>query len=82
MFDCLGFLLPFYSLPFATIICTIAILLIEGKSVLEHSAKKKSASANIPEIFRMIIKASTTKDAEAIINYLKNKHNGELDSTE
>ena len=82
MFDCLGFLLPFYSLPFATIICTIAILLIEGKSVLEHSAKKKSASANIPEIFRMIIKASTTKDAEAIINYLKNKDNGELDGTE
>lgn len=79
MFDCLGFLLPFYALPFATLICTVAILLIEGKSVLEHSAKKKSASANIPEVFRMIIKASSTKEAEAIINYLKNKDNDELD---
>lgn len=71
MFDALGFLLPFYSLPFATLICTVAILLIEGKSVLEHSAKKKSASASIPEVFRMIIRASTTKEAEQILNYLK-----------
>lgn len=71
MFDALGFLLPFYSLPFATLISTVAILLIEGKSVLEHSAKKKSASASIPEVFRMIIRASTTKEAEQILNYLK-----------
>lgn len=72
MFDMLGFLLPFYKIPVATVLCTIAILLIEGKSVLEHLAKKKAHAAEIPETVRKIIKASTTKEAEIIINELKN----------
>lgn len=74
MFDMLGFLLTFYKLPFATILCTIAILFIEGKSVLEHLAKKKAHAAEIPEAIRKIIMASTTKEAEYILNELKNKN--------
>ena len=40
MFDCLGMLLPFYILPFGTMLCTIGVIAIEGKSVIENSARK------------------------------------------
>ena len=42
MIDALGSLLSFYVLPFATILCAIAVLLIEGKSVMENSKRNYS----------------------------------------
>lgn len=73
MFDLIGFLLPFYDLPFAIMLCTIAVLLIEGKSVVENASKKKAHAAEIPQIVKDIISAATTKDAEQIIEKLKLK---------
>lgn len=74
MFDMLGLLIPFYKLPFASIICTIAILFIEGKSVIEHMTKKKAHAAEIPDVVRQIIKASSTSEAERIINEITGKN--------
>ena len=73
MFDCLGMLLPFYILPFGTMLCTIGIILIEGKSVFENSARKKAHAADIPDMIKKIIHAATTKDAEIIVEQLTNK---------
>lgn len=73
MFDCLGMLLPFYTLPFGTMLCAIGVILIEGKSVFENSARKKAHAADIPEVIKKIIQAATTKDAEIIIEQLSNK---------
>lgn len=74
MFDCLGMLLPFYILPFGTMLCTIGVILIEGKSVLENSARKKAHAADIPEVIRKIIQAASTKDAESILEQLTTKN--------
>lgn len=74
MFDMLGFLFSCYKLPFASIICTVAILFIEGKSVIEHMQKKKAHAAEIPDIIKNIIKASSTKEAEHILNELTGQH--------
>lgn len=73
MFDCLGMLLPFYILPFGTMLCTTGVILIEGKSVLENLARKKAHAADIPEVIKKIIQAASTKDAESILEQLTNK---------
>lgn len=73
MFDCLGMLLPFYILPFGTMLCTAGIIMIEGKSVLENSARKKAHAADIPDVIKKIIQAATTKDAELVLEQLTNK---------
>lgn len=74
MFDCLGMLLPFYILPFGTMLCTTGVILIEGKSVLENLARKKAHAADIPEVIKKIIQAASTKDAESILEQLTSKN--------
>lgn len=76
MFDILGMLLPFYILPFGSMLCSFGEILIEGKSVIENSAKKKAHAAELPNIISDIIKAATAKDAEQIIKKLKTENNG------
>lgn len=68
MFDILGSLLSFYIIPFATILCTIAVILIEGKSVLENSKRKKAHAADVPEIVKQIVHATTSEQGIDILN--------------
>lgn len=68
MFDLLGSFLPFWAIPFASIVCTVAIILIEGKSVVENSRKKKAHAADVPEVIKQIVQAATTKQGEEILN--------------
>jgi hypothetical protein len=73
MFDCLGMLLPFYTLPFGTMLCATSVILIEGKSVNENSVRKKAHAADIPEIIKSIMQAASQKDAEIILEQLTKK---------
>lgn len=70
MFDALGSLLPFYAIPFGTILCTVAIICIEGKSVIENSRRKKAHAADIPDIVKQIVQATTAKQGSEIIDKL------------
>lgn len=71
MFDALGLcFVHFYSLPFITMISTMAIMLIEGKSVIENSRRKKAHAAEVPEVVKKIIKAVTTKQATELLEQL------------
>lgn len=70
MFDVLGSLLPFYAIPFGTILCTVAIICIEGKSVIENSRRKKAHAADIPDIVKQIVQATTAKQGSEIIDKL------------
>lgn len=70
MFDALGSLLHFYAIPFGTILCTIAIICIEGKSVIENSRRKKAHAADIPDIVKQIVQATTAKQGSEIIDKL------------
>ncbi len=67
MFDILGSLMAFYKIPFATILCTIAVMYIEGKSVVENSKRKKAHAAEVPNIVKQIIQASTTEQSHEIL---------------
>lgn len=71
MFDMLGSLLSFYAIPFATILCTVAIIWIEGKSVIENSRRKKAHAADVPEIVKQIVQCATTEKGLEIFNKLQ-----------
>lgn len=68
MFDILGSLLSFYIIPFATILCTIAVIYIEGKSVVENSKRKKAHAADVPDIVKKIVQAATAEQGHKILN--------------
>lgn len=68
MFDILGSLLSFYVVPFATILCTIAVIYIEGKSVVENSKRKKAHAADVPDIVKKIVQAATAEQGHKILN--------------
>jgi len=76
MFDLLGAFLSFYVMPFATMLGALSIILIEGKSVIENSRRKKSNSANIPDVMRQIVNAKNIRESkevyEAILKELNN----------
>lgn len=80
MFDVLGGLLSFYILPFATILCTIAVIYIESKSVMENSKRKKAHAAEVPQIVEKIVQAVTAEEGHKIVDELtkivalNNKH--------
>lgn len=75
LIDTLGLFFPWYVLPYFLIVCTLGVLLIEGRSVIENSRKKKSHAADILDAVEDIIKAATQQDAERIIERLKEKEN-------
>lgn len=68
MFDMLGSLLSFYVIPIATILCTVAIIYIEGKSVIENSKRKKAHAAEVPDIIKQIVQATTAEQGHEILN--------------
>lgn len=68
MFDILGSLLSFYIIPFATILCTIAVIYIEGKSVVENSKRKKAHAADVPDIVKKIVQAATAEQGHEILS--------------
>lgn len=73
MFDGLGSLITWYELPYASMLGALAIILIEGKSVVENSRKKKSSAADIPDMLRLIVNASDIEQAKKVAEILTKK---------
>lgn len=48
-------LLPWYNLPYLSIILAIAICVTEGRSMWEHSRRRKDGVAKIPETVQELI---------------------------
>lgn len=76
LIDVLGLSFTWYVIPYCVIICTLGILVIEGKSVLENFQKKKSSAAQVADIIEAIIDATDNETAEKIIKAIKS--DGEL----
>lgn len=47
--DILGLCFPWYAIPYCCILCTLGVILIEGKSVIENHTKAKNPAAHVPE---------------------------------
>lgn len=63
MFDILGAFLSFYYLPFLSMLCTLAIVVIEARSVVENSNRRRSHAAEVPSVVSDIVGAITKEDA-------------------
>lgn len=63
MFDILGAFLSFYYLPFLSMLCTLAIVIIEARSVVENSNRRRSHAAEVPSVVSDIVGAITKEDA-------------------
>lgn len=50
LIDWLGLCFPWYSIPYAAIISTLAVIIIEGRSVLENLARAKSHAAEVDDV--------------------------------
>lgn len=70
MFDILGAFFDFYILPFVTMLCTISVMWIEGKSVIENAARKRSHAAELPEALKAVIEATTSEEAQRAISQI------------
>lgn len=81
MVDALGSLLSFYILPFATMLCALAILCIEGKSVLENSKRRKAHAGDVPDMIKQIIQAATAEQGNEIFNKIVNQLNTNKNDT-
>lgn len=47
--DILGLCFPWYAIPYCCVFVTFAVILIEGKSVVENHAKAKNPASHVPE---------------------------------
>lgn len=71
LIDLLGLAFPWYAIPYCAIVCTLGILLIEGKSVIENYHKSKSAAAKVMDMIETIIDCADNDTAERIIKAIK-----------
>lgn len=76
LIDIIGSLFAWYNLPFATILVTLAVIGIEGRSVWENARAKKSQAAKLPDTIRDIIRCVSVKDAEELLKRIKELQNG------
>lgn len=70
MFDILGAFLSFYYLPFMTIVGTLSIIIIEARSVVENSRRRKLSASEMPNVMQEIVSADTLDKAVQVITTL------------
>lgn len=68
MVDVLGSLMAFYVLPFTTMLCTLSVICIEGKSVIENSRRKRAHAADVPEVIKQIVQTVTAEQGVEVFN--------------
>ena len=71
LIDILGLFFPWYELPYACVVVTLGLLLIEGKSVIENLKKKRSSAAEVLDIVQKIVECADEKDAKKLIGIIK-----------
>lgn len=71
LIDILGLTFTWYLMPYCCVVCTLGILVIEGKSVLENFQKKKSSAAQVVDIIGTIVECADHDTAEKIIAAIK-----------
>lgn len=79
LIDILGLAFPWYAIPYAALIVTLGILLIEGKSVIENYQKSRSSAAKVVDMISTIIDCTDNDTAEKIIRAIK--EDGKLQKT-
>lgn len=80
LIDILGLFFPWYDIPYACIVVTLGVILIEGKSVIENFKKKRSSAAQVLDIVAKIIECADEKDARKLIGIIRGEQIKEADN--
>lgn len=72
--DVLGLAFPWYTAPFAAVIVSISVVLIEGWSVIEKFKKMKSSAANILDMAQKVCDTTNIKKAIDLIGDIIEMH--------
>ncbi len=67
LIDCIGMIFSFYIVPFVVVLFGIGLIIVEIKSMLEHAKRRKSHTAELPDILRKIVECANEKDAHDIV---------------
>lgn len=67
LIDCIGMIFLWYGLPYLSVAFGVGLVIVEIKSMFEHAKKRKSHSAELPDILRGIIDCATEKDAKTML---------------
>lgn len=70
LIDSIGIFLPFYTLPYVTLVIGVGLLLVEAKSMFEHAKRRKSKTTELTKIINIIVDAANDKDAKKAIEML------------
>ena len=65
--DCLGLFFAWYSLPFTAVVFGAGLIIVEAKSMFEHAHRRKSHTAELPDLLKNIIEASNIQEAKDIL---------------
>lgn len=75
--DCLGLFFPFYILPFVAVLFGAGLIAVEAKSMFEHANRRKSHTADLPDMISEIIAAVDRREAQQIIERLRESRRGQ-----
>ena len=77
LLDTVGVLLPWYALPYLTMVMAVGLIGVEIKSLFEHAKERKSKATEVKDVIGIIIKAANDHDAtkaiERVSDYLETK---------
>ncbi|MBD5258983.1 MAG: hypothetical protein HDS52_09940 [Barnesiella sp.] len=70
LIDCLGFFFDIYPMPFIVILFGAGLIFTEAKSMFEHAKRRKSHTAELPQLARDIVACTKEKNTRKIIEQL------------
>lgn len=79
--DILGLAFVWYNMPYCAVVVAVGVVLIEAKSVLENYHKMRSPAAEMIDMTAAVIKASTSREADEIIEIIKDNVRKENEHT-
>lgn len=88
LLDCIGIVFSFYILPFFAMLFGFGLIVIEIKSMIEHAKRRKSHTAELPDILHKMVACANEKDAHDLLEKIvsltisKETPKTELESTQ
>ena len=76
--DILGLCFPWYAIPYCCVFVTLAVILIEGKSVIENHTKAKNPAAHVPDaLLELAKKIKSCDNIEEAVELAERLHKSE-----
>ena len=73
LIDCIGIVFSFYIMPFVAVLFGVGLIAVEAKSMFEHASRRKSHTAELPNIVRAIVDCHNVEEALKIVGMLNEK---------